>query len=251
MEPTELIDMPSTAPGNQSSVEEVSDLNGLAIPAMLEVDVQWGQQTEDISLKPKTKTCSMYSLLKLASQEMTENGDLVMHSSVREKLRELKKPVDMTAPADFLKLAAVYQAGAGVSRKGYISRLVQLQGYDWMTLSSALACLNNLRMAIPDYRSAKFEYLMQEIVVGKEAKGIMLQGQADIVTPAVLWEVKCVQSLLEVHFLQLGLYAWLWRRNMEVMDHSYFWVVLLSLTISFCLLGEPRATSFQINQCPK
>lgn len=61
-----------------------------------------------------------------------------------------------------------------------------------------------------------FEYLLEELVTWEDSKSVQLQGLVDIVTPTALWEIKCVKALSDDHFLQLGVYAWLWRRNFEV-----------------------------------
>jgi hypothetical protein len=236
------VKLPSTAPGTAGK-EDVSDFNGLAIPAMLEVlaarekadalldssssssnnnnnnssSSSSSSSSSVIAIDPRaadkanadTVTCTMYDLLKEAAK-----SDL--HPTIKEKLRSVKKPRDLATPDDFLFLAAVYQAGAGIGRKGYISRVVQLERYDWMTHTAAARCLEILRRSVTDYREAQFEYLMVEEVVGSDGKGITLQGQADILTPTVLWEVKCVSELTDEHFLQLAVYAWLWRRTCEV-----------------------------------
>ena len=85
-----------------------------------------------------------------------------------------------------------------------------------MSQDSADRCVENLKSAVSDYQLAEYEHLIEETVVGTNGNGVVLQGQADILTPATLWEVKCVQALEDIHFLQLGVYAWLWRRNKEV-----------------------------------
>lgn len=221
-----MIPMNSTVAGIKGVVEEVADLNGLAIPAMLEIETAKVKAQHDVIDKningagatgqQQEISCSMYQLVQQASQELSDSGDALMHPKVRQKLGVLKKPCDMEDPADFLKLAAVYQASAGTGRKGYISRLMQLEHYDWMTEDSANRCVRNLKQAVTEYRSATFEFCLQEIVVGRNGKGLNLQGQVDILTPNVLWEVKCVQELRDIHFLQLAAYAWLWRRTHEV-----------------------------------
>lgn len=216
-DPMTSIFVPSTAPGVKGPPEEVADLNGLAIPTMLEIATARDKlMTRGGSSTSGQITCSMYELLTAASREVSDGGTRVMHHSVLEKYKQLKKPKDMTTVDHYLTLAAVYHAGAGVGRKGYISRLMQLSGFDWMSQDAADRCVENLKDAISDYQLAIYEHLIEETVVGRRGKGVVLQGQADILTPTTLWEVKCVQALEDIHFLQLAVYAWLWRRNQEV-----------------------------------
>lgn len=130
------------------------------------------------------------------------------------------------------------QAGASIDSRGYISKLSQLENFDWLSEAEAEQCVEVLgrevipkrviREAAMTHGGAKpnlqFEYLVEEEVMWDNSKPVHVQGLVDILSDEVLWEVKCVESLSDEHFLQLGVYAWLWRRNNQVIltsaDHQ-------------------------------
>jgi hypothetical protein len=188
------IELKSKVRGSANLFEQVSELNGLAIPAMLEVQSK--------------KTCSMYNeLLK------SEN----VHPKIMEKFKNLCKPTEMHTPAHFLELAAVYQAGAGLDCKGYISKVLQFNSFDWMSAETADQCLSILQQSVIGHESALFEYFMNtSFDWNGTGKIVEVQGLIDILTTTTLWEIKCVKELSSSHFLQLAIYAWLWRRTKEV-----------------------------------
>jgi hypothetical protein len=45
---------------------------------------------------------------------------------------------------------------------------------------------------------------------------VEVEGLVDVLTEDTLWEVKCVGSLVDEHYLQLAVYAWLWKKTKEV-----------------------------------
>mmetsp|Transcript_31252 Transcript_31252/g.44920 ORF Transcript_31252/g.44920 Transcript_31252/m.44920 type:complete len:889 (-) Transcript_31252:2644-5310(-) len=201
--------------------QQVAELNGLAIPAMLECKINEGK-------------CQMYSEL--------ENATGAMHCLVEEVFKALGPP-EYTHPPQpdyFLRLAAAYTAGAGINRRGYISTLTQLARFDWIDPSDAAKCVDRLESAackdtfIEQYTNQPgvtrknadcevvsandlhFEYELKALLMPNESTHIypvVLAGRADIVTPKVLWEIKCTKGKLQdVHFLQLAIYAWIWKR---------------------------------------
>ena len=185
---------------DENLLENVSDLNGLAIPAMLEVEHNHTH-------------CSMYSQLHCAYHD----EDVKMHPYVKEMFLLLKKPHEMTSPNHYLELAAVYQSGAYTYTKGFISRLYHIGSYHWMSQQKANQCLSVLRSIITDYHEGYYEEILQYEHIWTNAEGkkmlIKVEGQVDLRTPTILWEIKCVRQLCDEHFIQLGLYAWLWRHT--------------------------------------
>ena len=65
----------------------------------------------------------------------------------------------------------------------------------------------------------KFEVLMfvKNILINSEKtneeKNLTLKGLIDIETENTVWEIKCVQNLTDEHFIQLGIYAWLYEKQ--------------------------------------
>lgn len=177
-------------------------------------------------------------------EELLATPKVNMHPQVQIVLNSMPAPGynEDASPEYFLKLAAVYTAGAGIGRRGFISYLTQLARFDWMSTADAQRCISRLELAVcyanteceadgddatsdRDPKTAatrnendlKFECILSTKLLPEESTdkfNVELVGLADIDCPEVLWEIKCTNGLLEsVHFLQLAIYAWIWQRQ--------------------------------------
>jgi hypothetical protein len=202
----EKIVIANTAKGKANLCEDVAELNGLAIPAMLEVSCG-----DDFM---RDRKCRMYEAIHNLSPDE-------LHPILKEKINGLCKLSDMESPAHYLELAAVYIASAGLDSKGYISRVSQLKSFDWMSPSTADKCLLRLKETIEDYKNSSFEVFLSQsfnVTATKKnpAETVTIVGMVDILSPTTLWEIKCVNELTPNHLLQLATYAWLWKTTKEV-----------------------------------
>jgi len=175
-------------------VENISDLNGLAIPAMLEAKIRTDHK------------CTMFDELIEASTSPTEK----MPAKLQQRVRKFTSFGLLSTPSHFLELAALYQAGASINCRGFLSKLVQIKDFNWLSDEIAEKCLSTLKKAIPTWECASFEVLLeQRLFVGE--KQVIVLGLVDIMTPTELWEIKCVGQLRDEHIMQLAVYAWLWK----------------------------------------
>lgn len=198
------IKLPATTVSAVSGhVIHVADLNGLAIPALLEARCGKGQGR-----------CSMFEALEAAHAAHVSRQES-MHKEVLKRFKQLRQPAAMQTVSHFLELAAVYQAGAGLAR-GFVSQLMQLTKFDWLSESVAEQCMDRLEQAVGSAHlpGAQFEYLLDHVFEWRD-KNVHLQGLLDVVTSTTVWELKCVRKLDDSHFLQLAIYAWLWQRTQE------------------------------------
>jgi hypothetical protein len=51
-----------------------------------------------------------------------------------------------------------------------------------------------------------------------EYGSVFIRGRLDAVTKDTVWELKCVESLTMDHFLQLIIYAYMWKREYEELN---------------------------------
>ena len=214
---------------SDDKIEAVSEINGLAIPAMLEARCAPREVSEPSSTpsdgssssfstkerrtKKKTFCSTMYLQLLEASREAESDR---MHPAILEKFLALAPPCPTHPPSYFLELSALYLAGAAATSKGFISKVLQIRSYDWLTCEEASVCIDVLSRAVTDSSDAKFEYGLTEQFRWQDGRAVEVQGAVDIISPTVLWEVKCVSQLSDSHFLQLAVYAWLWNRTRKV-----------------------------------
>jgi hypothetical protein len=249
------IELPDKVETTTGRFEYVADVNGLAIPAMLEF--------------LSSATCTMYSELARAG----------LKGQISQQFRDLPKPKDMNIenPSQFLKLAAVYQAGGNGSSyfifcpplnlfvsirnriprtsflniytffliagltAGFIAKVTQLKAtkYNWLKSEISQQCVDRLAENIPDRDEATFEVLVEHAFYSDvysalpgPAQMIVLQGLLDIQTSTTIWEIKCVNQLQLAHRLQLSLYAWLCKKTREDTNFQYR---LLNVVTNECL----------------
>ncbi len=191
--------IPSIVTTEYGLVECVSDLNGIAIPNM------WQQKTYHMN-------DVRYHLM---------NKDNNVHKEIRKRLILL--PDEICTPSDYLRLASLLYS----HDTGYISRLVQLTDYTWLSDSMVTECHRVLDAHLTNgpYR---FEYELmlceekenQEIVFKQpyfvtEAYKVELQSRVDALSPTELWEFKCVDSFTIEHYLQTIIYGYIWNTFMR------------------------------------
>ena len=163
--------------------ENVSDLNGIAIPALWEFLMR-GEMT--IYDKITTKLYSESTLLK-------------------EELKKIVYPSKNIC--DILRLANIYKT----ITSGVEHNLNQVQGFDWVGQNKVDICLQNLNEQVND-KDIKFEVSLHYVYEHPDFGIIEFNGIVDAVTSDYVYEFKCVNQLSFSHKLQLILYAWLWKQ---------------------------------------
>lgn len=206
---TKLISIPNKIEiisGGINIWEDVSDLNGLVIPAILES-----------KLNQSTSTIENYVKEKLQNK---------FESAGCEKYMGIIN-IPCQTIRDFLKIGNVYTS----LQNRLHAKLAQIKKYNWLsesmvkkahsymnmidtdTLFEITICSNpdsetNLEIGSGlDY----FEYIHETYGI------IQLRGRLDAVTSDSVWEFKCVDYLSIEHKLQLVIYYWLWvKADMDV-----------------------------------
>ncbi len=176
--------------------EDVSDLNGLVIPAIY----------EKLLLK-KNSTIEDYVVEQIRK-------DNPMLSDIRKTISKIKIPANN--PADFLKIGNLYMT----FQTKLLAKITQIKKYDWIDLNMVLKCHGNMTM-ISD-SNIKFEIpivndeLDGSFVFDHEDFGqIHLTSRLDAIDSKNIWEFKCVDNLTIDHKLQLIVYAWAYSQSME------------------------------------
>lgn len=189
-EPTEKLEFPTEAPSTVSgSTEAVADVNGVAIVAAYEAAVR--------------RTCTIYeqvrAIPRAAPIRKTRAAPLVACAAAEQPL----------TCSDFLRLATVYLAAAGVSGS-YWHKLMQLPAFNWGTDADWHAALATLGECAPAL--ARFEVPLQ-VSVPTAAGQLTVVGTLDAVaTDGSVYEFKTTQSLTLEHKVQTLLYAFMLHR---------------------------------------
>jgi hypothetical protein len=185
--------------------ENISDLNGIAIPCMFYESVH-----------PEYKT-ALYEITKTMLQNTYDSQYIFLKSQVREHM-----PPECHSTEDYLLSANIYSA---VKEKLY-SKLTQIVHYSWITEEKRQECIDRMHRWI-ETGDNKIQ-IEQEIITANEDEkqfriNEALQGleldedcefrmtaRVDAITETTLWELKFVTELSIEHFLQLMIYAWIW-----------------------------------------
>lgn len=181
---------------NKNYYEDVSDINGIAIPASWEA-------------KHNGSGCTTIHNCLTASIENPKN------TFFKKALASVKFPC--ITIDDYLYLANVYLA----ERDGYIGRIVQIKNYNWLDENDIKVCHNNLENII-----SKDELVFEENIgldhgFSTPYGTIFINGYVDAMNSDELWELKCVDTVQIEHTLQLIVYAWLYKHKYNVIDKKF------------------------------
>ena len=186
-----------TGTGNGTDqYEEISDLNGIAMPCILQgrrEKGKGGQDLYDFILSKKTTPL------------------------VKEAMVKLKWPCKTIS--DYIYLANVYQA----SRSGMNFKLAQITNYNWLTEDMIDVCISNMEKHILKVKHFEMPLGNNSDKTGpiyefdSEYGLITIRGVIDAFEQdkngCVIWEFKCVDSLSLENFLQTAIYQWIWNQT--------------------------------------
>jgi hypothetical protein len=188
---TKSISIASTVDTTGSKKENVSDLNGIAIPTIYE-----HKKMGKISIQMDLQTYFMDTLRTGSKLTQEQKGWI----SIIQK--------ELETPAEYLKLANIYSAYTS----GYLYKIAQIQDYNWLTkgqVDQLLQVLESFVVGKPE--DMLFEHTLEFGGYEFHKYNVTIAGRADLIDDEHLWEVKCVDTFKPEHFVQLALYAWLWQ----------------------------------------
>lgn len=177
----------SVAKNTIGTVENISDLNGLCIPALWEETVRG---TSDIK--------------EFVRREIR---DSMKHADI---LKRAYRSINMEATSlnDYLRLTNIYQA----INTNCHCKIAQIESYNWLTQEAVDECHASMSKYIDIDKNPVFEYPITDVkYVLKDFGEIILNCRLDAVDDTAVWEFKCVADLQLEHFLQLIIYAWMWK----------------------------------------
>jgi hypothetical protein len=208
------LDIPSVIETTTGYFEEISDMNGLAIPAMYYDYLKKVFNNYD---EIKLENCSLYDMI-----DETKYTGKQLDMFVMDYIQTL--PEEMKSSEDYLKLASINVA---VQESLYF-RLKQIDtnDYNWLTDSVVNGCMQRLKDTInydcqneePRSEASIYEYNNDDLYdkIDRETtqyipnKKFRFAARVDLITEKTIWELKTTSDLTIDHKLQLVIYAWLW-----------------------------------------
>lgn len=206
-------DIPAIIQTSSGHFEEISDLNGIAIPAMY-----YDELTNRFSNNNNNKSNILLSIINQTLDQMKSNE----HTYIRELVNGLG-PCTGTIE-EYLYLANIYVA---TQEKLYFKlKQIDRTGYGWLSIQQFEKCRIRLHDIIgsecvdacPRIEETIINPSMDEehklidaaLEPFFENKKFRFTARTDIISPDTVWEIKCISKISMDHLLQLVIYAWLW-----------------------------------------
>jgi hypothetical protein len=213
------IEIPTIIQTKSGFYEDVSDINGIAIPALyydyihkMNRQIDSENSTPNI---PKNPSNSIQKMIDNVLLEMKENEHLYLRKMVK------KIPDVCETTNDYLFLANVYVA---IQERLY-SKLKQIGGrsaYNWISESVIDKCKARLNMVITEpyvccektiiHHSMEEAHIRIDACLENYFKDTRFRFSAiiDLETSNTVWELKCTSEISIDHKLQIVIYEWLW-----------------------------------------
>jgi hypothetical protein len=191
--------------------EDVSDLNGIAIPYMYYDRVLQRYYQDDYNILVNT---IQTSLLGTEDDEYTFLKHIIQY----------ELPEHPMTISDYLYLANIHVA----TKEKIYFRLKQIDSdeYHWITDEMIDQCMIRLDTIIgideihcPKIEKEIINYSMHEenelinrrLLPFFKDKRFQFIAVTDMITQMIVWELKCTTRITIEHLLQLSIYAWIWR----------------------------------------
>lgn len=207
----EEIPLPTTVQTSSGFYEDVSDLNGIAIPALL---YDYISSLYDTTEEPVT--CILYKMIKENLAQTKPNKHLFL------KNQPLVKECENIG--DYLYMANVLEAA---QEKLYFKvKQINRDEYTWLSANHLSECkkrmMNILRKEIQkrepkmehsivsyddEYASDRINEALKPFMTDRFA----FSARVDLLTHKTLWELKCTGEITTEHMIQTVIYAWIMR----------------------------------------
>ena len=215
------IEIPTILETKQGHFEEVSDLNGIAIPCMYYDHLQqiWNESSaEETDITDQTNV--LYNIIENHISNMRANE----HIFLKEIFNTLPKQINKMN--DYLYLANVCVA---VQETLYFKlKQIDKDEYNWLSETIVDQCKSRLQDTIgiecqnarPMIEETIIHQSFDEQHVDIDAflqphfepnTKFRFTARIDLITENTVWELKCTSQISLDHKLQTIIYAWLWK----------------------------------------
>jgi len=228
-ENTLTLDIPTVIETKKGFYEEVSDLNGIAIPCMY-YDYLKELWTVDNADENSTDVANQNVLLDVIHRSI-ENMRSNDHIFLKQIVNDLPQRIETIK--DYLYIANVSVA---VQEMLYFKlKQIDRDEYTWLTEEMVVACKERLRTVIgPDCENQMPQ--VEETIIHEsedephrnidkflsgifgDARKFRFTARVDLITETTVWELKCTSEITIEHLVQVIAYAWLW--NMRYNEHN-------------------------------
>lgn len=216
----EPIDIPTVIKTKQGFYEDVSDLNGIAIPAVYYDKInKYKIVDNDIDLDYRPDALNQMVEMCLFDIKTGEHHFL-------EKITQAMPKCCQTI-GDYLYLSNIYSA---ISEKLYF-KLKQINDteYDWLNEDIVDECQQRMQNIIGQEKILMNEQNIiiqsddiahvniDEYLNDKFVKNMLFRftARVDMITEDSVWEIKCTSNTTIDHMMQVVIYRWLWQMTTD------------------------------------
>lgn len=216
-------DIPGLIHTKRGFYEDVCDLNGIAMPMMY----------FETYMDEKMSGEFIHNLIK----EYFESPDSGNHDFLKGIYDKMPKHCETVS--DYLKLTNLY---VSIREKLYFKlNQIDQDEYTWLQPSIIHSCFERMNEVLQEECVSKtndgnlqfiaevektIAYVDDKIVNKINAalsmyfpgKQFFFTARVDLCTPDCIWEIKCATEITNDHFMQVVIYAWLWRIVWEDME---------------------------------
>ena len=206
------IHLPTTIRTNAGFYEDVSDLNGIAIPAILY------DYITSIYEHDEDNPCVLYDMIIENINKLKPNA----HPFLRAVSNQLNPICESIS--DYLHMANVLEA---TQEKLYF-KLKQIgpKEYTWLTPRVLLECKKRMLQVLkkeiedgePDIEKWIISYedeiansKINDLLKPHFSEPFVFTARTDLITTSTLWELKCTSDISAEHMIQTVIYAWIMR----------------------------------------
>lgn len=215
------IPMPTMIETARGYYEDVSDINGIAIPSLYydHIAQQFGAEA---GITPHQTGAKILQHIIHTCMEDTRDNDYIY---LKKIIRAM--PPICTTISDYLYLSNVFIAA---KEKLYFKlKQIEMRDYVWLSPEIIQKCLHRLDKTIgvecrhqapliehqivhynmPD-ENAKIHAVLSPHFPNTK-KQFRFSARTDLITHKCIWEIKCTSTLSIEHKLQVIIYDWLWK----------------------------------------
>jgi hypothetical protein len=216
MENTQEIHLPSMVRTNAGFYEDVSDLNGIAIPAILYDYIKSLYSPDDETVNAN---CVLYDMIIYSMKQTKPNKHLFLKHIIHH-LNPICENI-----SDYLYMANVFEAA---QEKLYF-KLKQIGPgeYTWLTPKVLLECKKRMMHVLEKEIMDEEPHMEKYIVTYDDAyaterineclspffpnEKFLFSARTDLLTNRTLWELKCTSEITAEHMIQTVIYDWIMR----------------------------------------
>lgn len=225
-EKTSPLEIPVVMQMSRGNYEEISDINGIAIP-FIYYDYfarKLGGGTETQKFAPAAATSTIYKIVENELKVIRENKKKgKIYDFLEKKLKEI--PKKCSSISDYLYLSNIYIS----LREHLYFKLFQIarEDYKWLSpniikktykiineslKNDNIESMEDLSIEETIIRHEDEDYQRMDFILKREGIHLFrLNARVDLITPTTVWEIKCTSDITLEHLLQLVIYAWIWR----------------------------------------